>query len=119
MASVDPESRSPDPGLEARSLPSGTVTMLFTDIEGSTRLLQEHGPRFADLLGEHRRRVRAAAERHGAVEVGTEGDAFFFVFTDAGDAVAAARDAQAALEGGLLRVRMGVHTAEPEVDDDD
>jgi predicted ATPase/class 3 adenylate cyclase len=120
MASVGPaESRSPDPGREARSLPSGTVTMLFTDIEGSTRLLQEHGPRFADLLGQHRRRVRAAAERHGAVEVGTEGDAFFFVFTAAGDAVAAARDAQAALEGGLLRVRMGVHTGEPEVDDDD
>ena len=50
-------------------LPSGTVTFLFTDVEGSTRLLQEHGAKYAELLGEHRRTLRDVFERHGGVEV--------------------------------------------------
>ena len=74
--------------------------MLFTDIEGSTRLLQEHGRRFADMLGEHQPPAAGAAQRHGGVEFGSEGDALFFAFTAARDAAAAARDAQAALAGG-------------------
>ena len=96
-----------------RNLPGGTVTFLFTDIEGSTRLLHEHGDRYAELLGEHRRLVRDAFHRHGGVEVDTQGDAFFVAFARASDAVAAAADAQAALDGGPIRVRMGIHTGEP------
>ena len=59
-----------------RSLPGGTVTFLFTDIEGSTRLLREHGERYAELLSEHRRVLREAFARHGGVEVDTQGDAW-------------------------------------------
>ena len=99
-------------------LPSGTVTFLFTDVEGSTRLLQEHGPAYADLLAEHRRVIREAYARHRGVEVDTQGDAFFIAFPGAADAVAAAVDAQRTLEGGPIRVRMGVHTGEPLVTDD-
>jgi predicted ATPase/class 3 adenylate cyclase len=99
-------------------LPSGTVTFLFTDVEGSTRLLQEHGPGYADLLAEHRRAIRGACARHRGVEVDTQGDAFFIAFPGAADAVAAAVDAQRALEGGPIRVRMGVHTGEPLVTED-
>src|SRR5215218_4187568 len=95
------------------SLPTGTVTFLFTDIEGSTRLLHELGERYADALAEHRRVLRDAFARHGGVEVDTQGDAFFVAFARATDAVAAARDAQAALAGGVVRVRMGLHTGEP------
>ena len=94
-------------------LPSGTVTFLFTDIEGSTRLLHELGDGYADALAEHRRVLREAFARHGGVEVDTQGDAFFVAFARASDAVAAAADGQAALEGGPLRVRMGLHTGEP------
>jgi predicted ATPase len=96
-------------------LPSGTVTLLFTDIEGSTRLLSEHGERYADALAEHRRRLRDALARHGGVEVDTQGDAFFYAFGDAKDAVAAAQEAQRALAGGPISVRIGVHTGEPQV----
>jgi class 3 adenylate cyclase len=67
-------------------LPSGTVTLLFTDIEGSTRLLHELGDRYADVLTEHRRVLREAFSRHGGVEVDTQGDAFFVAFARAGDA---------------------------------
>jgi predicted ATPase len=94
-------------------LPSGTVTFLFTDIEGSTRLLLELGEGYAEALAEHRRVLREAFARHRGVEVDTQGDAFFVTFARASDAVAAAQDAQAALRGGLLRVRMGLHTGEP------
>ena len=94
-------------------LPTGTVTFLFTDIEGSTRLLEELGQRYAELLAEHRRLLRETFERHEGVEFGTEGDASFAVFRRAGDAVAAAGDAQRALARGSVRVRMGVHTGEP------
>ena len=101
-----------------RSLPSGTVTLLFTDIEGSTQLLHEHGDRYADLLAEHRRLLREAFSRHGGIEVDTQGDAFFVAFARATDAVAAAREAQAALADGPVRVRVGIHTGEPFLTDE-
>jgi class 3 adenylate cyclase len=63
-----------------RQLPSGTVTLLFTDIEGSTRLLDEFGDGYADVLAEHRRVLREAFARHDGVEVDTQGDAFFVAF---------------------------------------
>jgi class 3 adenylate cyclase len=63
-----------------RDLPTGTVTFLFTDIEGSTRLLQELGDDYAEALTEHRRALRATFQRHGGVEVDTQGDAFFVAF---------------------------------------
>jgi class 3 adenylate cyclase len=94
-------------------LPSGTVTFLFTDIEGSTRLLHELGDAYADALAEHRRFLREAFGRYGGVEVDTQGDPFFVAFTRATDALAAARDGQAALSGGSVRVRMGIHNGEP------
>src|SRR5438094_4546616 len=93
-------------------LPSGTVTFLFTDIESSTRLLHELGDAYADALAEHRRVLREAFARHGGVEVDTQGDAFFVAFARASDALAAAREAQSALDGEI-RVRMGIHTGEP------
>jgi predicted ATPase/class 3 adenylate cyclase len=98
-----------------RTLPTGTVTLFFTDIEGSTGLLHELGERFADVLAEHRRVLREAFGRHGGVEVDTQGDAFFVAFARATDAVAAARDAQHALAGDPVRVRIGIHTGEPVV----
>jgi len=94
-------------------LPTGTVTFLFTDIEGSTRLLQELGDGYAEVLAEHRRVLREAWRQHEGVEVDTQGDAFFVAFARASDAVAAAADAQLALAGGRVRVRMGLHTGEP------
>jgi predicted ATPase/class 3 adenylate cyclase len=96
-----------------RELPRGTVTFLFTDIEGSTKLLHELGDAYADALAEHRRVLREAFARHGGVEVDTQGDAFFYAFARAGDALAAAGEAQVALYRGPIRVRMGVHTGEP------
>jgi hypothetical protein len=94
-------------------LPTGTVTFLFTDIEGSTRLLQELGDGYAEVLAEHRRVLRDAWRPHDGVEVDTQGDSFFVAFARASDAVAAAVDAQGALAGGPVRVRMGLHTGEP------
>ncbi len=94
-------------------LPSGTVTFVFTDIEGSTRLLQKLGEQYADVLAEHRRALREAFERNGGVEVDTQGDAFFVAFARASDAVAAAQAGQDALRAGPVRVRMGLHTGEP------
>jgi predicted ATPase/class 3 adenylate cyclase len=96
------------------ALPEGTVTFLFTDIEGSTRLLHELGPaRYAAALAEHRRIVREAAAAHGGVEVDTQGDAFFIAFPTAGGAAAAARDARDGLDAGAVRVRIGLHTGVP------
>jgi hypothetical protein len=93
------------------SLPTGTVTFLFTDVEGSTKLLYELGPeRYRDVLSEHRRVLRDAFRRHGGVEVDTQGDAFFVAFASAPGALAAAREAQEALE---VPVRMGIHTGTP------
>ena len=92
-------------------LPRGTVTFLFTDIEGSTRLLDELGAEeYGDALAEHRRVLRAAFERQGGVEVDTQGDAFFVAFPTAPGALEAAREAQHELE---LPVRMGLHTGTP------
>jgi predicted ATPase len=96
-----------------RHLPSGTVTFLFTDIEGSTRLLRELGPDYVATLAEHRRTLREAFARHQGVEVDTQGDAFFVAFGSPAQAVAAAAESQAALEAGPIRVRMGLHTGEP------
>ena len=97
-------------------LPRGTVTFLFTDIEGSTRLLHELGPAsYADALAEHRRVVREAATAHGGVEVDTQGDAFFIAFPTPGGAAAAARAAREGLAAGAIRVRMGLHTGAPTV----
>jgi len=97
-----------------RTLPKGTVTFLFTDIEGSTRLLHELGPaRYADALAEHRRIVREAATAHGGVEVDTQGDAFFIAFPTPAGAAAAADAARDGLAAGAIRVRMGLHTGVP------
>ena len=99
-------------------LPRGTVTFLFTDIEGSTRLLSELGESYADALADHRRLLREAFRAHGGVEVDTQGDAFFYAFEDARLAVAAAAAAQEALAAGSILVRMGLHTGEPHVTDE-
>src|SRR5690348_1796599 len=99
-------------------LPTGVVTLLFTDVEGSTRLLQELGDGYGEALHEHRRRLRAAFAEHEGVEVDTQGDAFFVAFARASDAVAAAADGQRALSGGPIRVRMGLHTGEPRLTDE-
>lgn len=99
-------------------LPSGTVTFLFTDIEGSTRLLAALGDRYPDVLADHHRLLRAAFEAHGGHEVDNEGDGFFFVFGSARRAVAGAVEAQRTLgahawpNGATVRVRMGLHTGE-------
>jgi len=95
-------------------LPSGTATFLFTDVEGSTRLLHELGADgYAGALAEHRRVLRAAFEAHGGVEVDTQGDAFFVAFPTAPGALQAAADARAGLEGGPISVRIGLHTGTP------
>ena len=104
--------------ITAPALPSGTLTFLFTDIEGSTRLVQELGPEaYGDVLERHRELLRAAWAAHDGIEVGTEGDSFFVVFASAPAAVAAAVDAQRALAAtefphGVrpIQVRMGLHT---------
>ena len=96
------------------TLPVGTVTLLFSDVEGSTRLLHELGPeRYSQALAEHRRVVRGAFARHGGVEVDTQGDAFFAVFPTAGGALSAARQVRDGLAQGPIRVRIGVHTGTP------
>ena len=97
-----------------RELPRGTVTFLFSDIEGSTELSRRHGAAYGDVRAEHRRLLRAALEAHGGREIDAEGDGFFGVFERATDAVAAAVAAQRALAAAdAVRVRMGLHTAEP------
>jgi hypothetical protein len=97
----------------ADSLPAGTITFLFTDVEGSTKLLEDIGAaRFAEALAEHRQVVREALAEHGGVEVDTQGDAFFCAFSSAPEAVACAGHAQERLEGGPIRVRMGLHTGD-------
>jgi predicted ATPase/class 3 adenylate cyclase len=102
-------------------LPTGTVTLLFTDIEGSTRLLQQLGNRYADVLTEYRQLLRAACQQWNGHEVDTQGDAFFVAFVRAMDTISAAVDVQRTLaahswpEGVIVRVRMGLHTGEPSV----
>ena len=94
-------------------LRDGRLTLLFTDVEGSTKLLHDLGDRYADVLGEHRRVLREAFARHGGSEVDTQGDAFFYVFPSADDALAAAGEGCELLESGPVRVRIGVHTGAP------
>jgi class 3 adenylate cyclase len=96
-----------------RELPTGVVTLLFTDVEGSTKLLREIVDAYAEAVDEHRRVLRSAFAAHHGVEVDTQGDAFFVAFSRASDAVGAVVDAQRGLAGGPIRVRMGLHTGEP------
>ena len=96
------------------SPPSGTVTFLFTDVEGSTRLLRNVGPeRYDRALGEHQKLLRAVFAEHDGVEVDTQGDSFFVAFARAVDAVSAAQEFTEALADGPIRVRVGIHTGEP------
>jgi class 3 adenylate cyclase len=106
------------------ALPGGTVTFLFTDIEGSTRLLQELGDDYGQVVADHRRLLREIFQAANGSEVDTQGDAFFYSFTRARDAVRAAVEGQRALAGHAwpggaeVRVRMGLHTGEPSVGDE-
>ena len=106
------------------ALPGGTVTFLFTDIEGSTRLLQELGDDYGQVVADHRRLLREIFQAANGTEVDTQGDAFFYSFTRARDAVRAAVEGQRALAGHAwpggaeVRVRMGLHTGEPSVGDE-
>jgi class 3 adenylate cyclase len=103
------------------TFPGGTVTFLFTDIEGSTRLLQELGDDYGQVVADHRRLLREVFGGAGGHEVDTQGDAFFYSFSRARDAVRAAVEGQRALaghdwpSGAEVRVRMGLHTGEPTV----
>jgi class 3 adenylate cyclase len=103
------------------ALPSGTVTFVFSDVEGSTGLLKRLGEQYGDVISEHRRLVRETFGAHDGVEIDTQGDSFFYAFARARDAVAAAVDAQRAHaeqawpDGEQVRVRMGLHTGEPAV----
>jgi class 3 adenylate cyclase len=104
--------------------PTGTVTFLFTDIEGSTKLLQQLGDGYAAVVADHRRILRETFGAAGGREVDTQGDAFFYSFQRARDAVRAAVEGQRALaehdwpHGAEVRVRMGLHTGEPAVGDE-
>jgi predicted ATPase/class 3 adenylate cyclase len=108
-----------------RRLPVGAPTFLFTDVAGSTRLLQDLRDGYAVLLEQHRALIRTAFQRHDGIEMGTEGDSFFAVFERATQAMAAARDAQRMLAdhawpaGNEFRVRMGMHTGEADIVGDD
>lgn len=103
------------------SLPLGTVTFLFTDIEGSTRLLQHLGDKFATVIAEHDQLLRDVWQRHHGSVVGTQGDSFFVAFPRAVDSINAALEAQRTLhahdwtDGVKVRVRMGLHTGEPQI----
>src|SRR5947207_1612164 len=115
---LDPLAKSTAAHAHTRRLPIGTVTFMFTDIEGSTALLQALGARYRRLLERHHRILRAAIAGGHGVEISTEGDAFFAVFRTAADAVNAAVVAQRDLAnakwpmGDGVRVRMGLHTGE-------
>ncbi len=114
MSRADPDSGAPTPAL-----PVGTVTLLFSDIEGSTRLLARLGDGYGDMLAEHHRLLGDALAAHGGRVVDTQGDAFFVAFASAGGAVRAAAAGQRALaagnwpDGAQVGVRMGLHTGEP------
>src|SRR6266542_1243746 len=102
-------------------LPHGTVTLVFTDVEGSTQLVQRLGDRYAHVLDDHRRLFRDAVEQQNGLVVDQRGDEFFVVFPDARQAAEAVVAAQKAFAehdwptGVELRVRMGMHTGEPAV----
>ncbi len=103
------------------ALPSGTVTFVFSDIQGSTTLLKQLGERYDSVLSDHRRLMRESFSERGGVEIDRQGDAFFFAFSRARDAVEAAVEAQRAHvahdwpDGCAVLVRMGLHTGEPAV----
>jgi class 3 adenylate cyclase len=103
------------------NLPTGTVTLLFADIEGSTRLLQQVGDYYADVLAECRQLLRAVFHQWNGNEVDTQGDSFFVVFARATDSIAAAAAMQRAIaahawqHGVTVSVRMGLHTGEPQL----
>jgi predicted ATPase/class 3 adenylate cyclase len=111
---------STSPGGRDGRLPSGTVTLLFTDLEGSTRLVERLGVDFAGVLTDHFALLRSSIADFGGSEFGTEGDALFAVFDRAQDAVCAAAEAQRALaahrwpDGVRVRVRMGLHSGTPD-----
>jgi class 3 adenylate cyclase len=95
-------------------IPSGTVTFLFTDVEGSTRLLDELGSEaYAAALAEHRRVIREACAEHDGTEIDTQGDAFFFAFRTAPGALRASHAFIERLGSGPISVRVGVHTGTP------
>src|SRR5947199_8789704 len=96
-----------------RDLPTGVVTLLFTDVERSTRLLHELGDEYGEALHEHRRRLRVAFAEHEGVEVDTQGDASFVAFARPSDAVAAASAGLRALARAPMRVRLGLHAGQP------
>src|SRR6266496_2199822 len=104
-----------------RSVPAGTITLLLSDIEGSTHLLQQLSDAYAEVLTQCRHLLRAAFHMYLGQEVDSQGDAFFFVFTRAAAAVSAAAHAQRTLAGHnwppgvTVRVRMGLHTGEPQL----
>jgi predicted ATPase len=103
--------------MTAVSQPVGTVTLVFSDIEGSTKLLEELGTdAYRDALAEHRRIVREAYGRYSGYEVDYEGDAFFYTFASASDAVAAVAEAMAGLADGPIAIRVGIHTGTPAPD---
>jgi class 3 adenylate cyclase len=113
------ERESPQYDRCVPALPAGTVTFVFTDVEDSTELLKRLGDEYPEVLSTHRRIIRGAFSRHDGIEIDTQGDAFFFAFPRARDAVAAAVEAQRAHAaadwpgGEDVRVRMGLHTGEP------
>ena len=99
----------------ARELPTGTVTFFFTDVEGSTNLLERLGAGYQDVLVEHHQLLRSVFAEHGGVEVDTQGDAFFVAFTSANAAALAAAEAQRRLRAADLAVRIGLHSGEATV----
>jgi predicted ATPase/class 3 adenylate cyclase len=112
--------------MTERALPTGTVTFLFSDMEGSTRLVRDLGPAvFTEILERHNQILRTAFTRHGATERGTQGDSFLVMFPEAPEAVAAAAEAQVALAterwpgDAAVRVRMGLHTGVGRLGGDD
>jgi predicted ATPase/class 3 adenylate cyclase len=103
--------------VSAAPQPTGTVTLVFTDIEGSTRLLEEMGTEaYREALARHRTVVRSACARHSGYEVDYEGDAFFYAFPTPGQAVAAVTEVMLGLDGGPIRIRVGIHTGGPALD---
>ena len=106
------------PPSDGSRLPTGTLTFLFTDIEGSTRLLSRLGEQYPAVLETHAKILRRAIDEQEGIEVSTEGDAFFAVFPSAIQAILAAVNGQMGLsrgpwpDGVEVRVRMGLHTGE-------
>jgi class 3 adenylate cyclase len=109
---------------DARQLPSGPVTFLYADVEGSTVLLERLGERYADVLAEERRLLRAIVREHGGVEIDSRADEFFAAFPEAADPIGAALQIQRRLrdhawpDGAAVRVRIGLHSGQPQMTDE-